>query len=107
MKPVTKLIAYTAFALVTSSTMFINTADAMRTTPGKLNAEGWAACQALADRGYAAKIRGTEFQGRQSFSPFNIRYCFSNKQECHNFLNNIGRLIYPIEQISYARCKKR
>ena len=96
----------TALVFVMSTALGTGIASAKTTTPGKLNAEGRAACHALGKNGYAAKVRGEQYGDHTFFDHFNIRYCFSNKQECVRFINNIDHLIYPIEKIHYANCKK-
>ncbi|MDJ0614179.1 MAG: hypothetical protein QNJ29_10925 [Rhizobiaceae bacterium] len=75
------------------------------------NAEGRRACGALQQQGgtyWEAKIRGRFIEGnRGGGNHFSVRNCFRSSASCQTYINRIGNIIYPIEEIRYARCKAR
>ncbi len=73
------------------------------------NAEGRQACNALLSQGgsfWEAKVRGRFESGSGgNINRFTVRNCFKSRSNCETYVRRIGNIIYPIEQIYYARCK--
>ncbi len=71
----------------------------------QLNAEGRAACRALAGTGYKASIVGIiEASSRSGYANFRIRTCFPTRSQCESFIRNINREVGKIDQIRRAAC---
>ncbi|MEM6298815.1 MAG: hypothetical protein AAF740_09030 [Bacteroidota bacterium] len=105
----------TAFAL-SASMMSFNASNAYASDAfggGALrqNAEGRQACNALKLQNatyWEAKVRGRFTEGvRGGGNHFSVRNCFRTSSNCQAYINRIGNIIYPIEEIRYARCKPR
>lgn len=105
------LLALTLILGAFGSTTSAFASDAYYGGAMRQNAEGKQACNALRSQSagfWEAKVRGRFEQGSGgTISHFTVRNCFKSRSNCETYVRRIGNIIYPIEQISYARCKAK
>ena len=80
-------------------------AEAAAPSTHQLKNEGRRQCRAIAT-GWVANIRGLEYGDYQDLSDrFRIKYCFHTRAQCAQFANNIERIAYPVEVVTYRNCR--
>ena len=97
-------MAATSLTTMPMVTNYGTQAEARNPTPGQLRGEGRRECAAI-PTGWLGIVRGVQYQGSHTNDRFSIRYCFRSSGECARFVNNIERIVHPVDIVTYRNCR--